>query len=121
MSKKPPRRRFSCGIILLPIIVLAFVIFGILKLGTGDVQAGFTLLVIGLSLLLIIPAGYLARFVFRGKIGAQIRGENIEHPIFSTKRFRLSLREHKRPLWFTILLYALGWIVIIIILITTIR
>ena len=111
----PSAHRYTCGRIVLLVFVIPFVVFGIIRLGEGNFEAGILLIVVGLSLLLIIPAGYIARLVFRGKLGELIRGEDIDHPVVSTKRFSFSLRGQKRPLWVTVLLYTLGWLVLILI------
>jgi hypothetical protein len=61
----------------------------------------------------VSPAGYLARLIFRGKVGEFIRGEEIDHPVIQTKRLTISIREERRPWWILFpIIFILGWILV---------
>jgi Na+/proline symporter len=116
-KKDPNSRSLSCGRIAIPLFAILILLFALFGPSTGDPTLSMLLVFIALSIIFILPAGALARFVFRGKFGELIRGEPIDHEIVSTKRFKFSLRENKRPFWVTALLFVLGWIIMIAIII----
>ena len=107
----------SCMRFVVPLLIIALVVLGLFRLSAGYIQTGILLIAVGLSLLLIIPAGYLARWIFRGKLGDSIRGEQIDHPIIRTKRFTFSILEGRRPWWMLWpVIFILGWVLVFVIM-----
>jgi len=107
----------SCMRFILPLFIIIIVVLGLLRISTGSTGSGILLIIVGFSLLIIIPAGYLARRIFRGRFGGSIRGEQIDHPIIRTKRFTFSIREERRPWWILWpVLFILGWVLVFVIM-----
>ena len=115
-NKDPISRTFSCGRVAIPVFAILIFLFAFFGPSSGDPTFSILLIFIALSILLIFPAGALARWIFRGKFGELIRGEPIDHEIISTKRFNFFLRENKRPFWVTAVLFILGWIIMVLII-----
>jgi len=105
----------SCLTLVLPVIIVALVGIGIFKLIDGEIENGVFFIVVGITLLVIYPTGFLARRVYRGKIGKFLKSVEIEHPVIQTKRFVFSIREEKRP-WSVIYIFFIVVSIIILIL-----
>jgi hypothetical protein len=107
----------SCMRFVLPLFIIVLVVTGLFRINAGRTDIGILLIIVGLSLLFIFPAGYLARRVFRGRFGDFIRGDTVDHPIIRTKRLSLSIREERRPWWILWpILFILGWVLVFVIM-----
>lgn len=104
------------------VLTVIFLIFGglvIFSILTSNTQALLNNLAILLSILCLLPAIGLARRIFKSRLGQSLKGNEENYPVYTGKQFTFSIRRTKRPWWYYPLLFILGWIVIILILVST--
>ena len=113
---RPKPRQFTVFPILLPVILIGLLIFSVWNYGAGNTAAfRFSLVLFIVLAVVVLPSMGLARFMFRGRLGKILRGDDTYTPVYTSKRFSFFIRHHNRPWWITLLLYLLGWVLIIFI------
>jgi len=120
MTQEPNGQKKSVSLLtlLLPIILIGLVYWSIKNFLIGNIStATFSALAVLTILIVAFPVKWISNAISAGKIGSLVKGEEVGKPIYQGKRFSFSLTHTKRPLWFTVLLYIVGWIIIIVVLI----
>jgi hypothetical protein len=124
MKQVPNGQRKSVSLLtlLLPIILIGLVYWSIKNFLVGNIgTATFSAIAVLAILIIAFPVKWISNAISASKIGGLIKGEEVDKPIYQGKHFSFSLTHTKRPLWFTVLLYIVGWIIIVVVLILALR
>ena len=124
MGQEPNESRKSISLLslLLPFILIGLILWSIRSLLSGNGSAAtFSILAILAILAVAYPLKWITKSISKSKFGNLVNSDKLEKPIYQGKRFSLSVTHTKRPIWFTVLLYVIGWIIAIVILIIAFR